>query len=232
MNFINAKGHIVIDLNGNYYVVDTGAPGSFNFNRTRENITLEGRSFPLGVNTFGATPDAELEKLVGKKLYGFIGMDILKQTNCTIDYNNNTITFNVDSSCDNLNSVDIKFGNGMSILLKNGLKIDDKDVSDLVIDTGAIISYLPKHLLINAKKLEEKYYDFNPIIKVMNDYYYEVAINIGGLTSKKKVGNVDNYPMLKTMLMQYPAIGVVGLDFISNKGYFIFDFKNNKLLFK
>ncbi len=232
MKFINANGHIVIELEGKPFVVDTGSPESFNFIGTRENITLEGKNFTLGINTHGAEPNAELEKLVGKKLYGFIGMDILKQTSFTVDYNNNIINFDVDPSCDNLSSVDIRFGNGMSIILKSGLRIDNNDVSNIVIDTGAVISYLPKQFLLNAKKLEEKYYDYNPFVGVMNDNYYEVTINVCGLLSKRKVGNADYYPKLKMLLNPYSAIGVVGLDFISNKGYFIFDFKNNRIWFK
>ena len=70
MKFINANGHIVIDINGNYYIVDTGAPTSFNFDSNfEETVYLGGKEYPLQENSYGITASEEIEKLVGKQVY-------------------------------------------------------------------------------------------------------------------------------------------------------------------
>lgn len=229
MNFINAKGHIVIDLDEKYYVVDTGAPTSFNFDLRREKVYLDGKEYTLGINNYNVKPNIEIEKLVGKRIYGFIGLDIIRDAGITVDFNNGIINFNSDGPKDGLNSIRINT-NMYRILINDDIIIDGVIYDRFILDTGAITSYLLKEPLKNGVKLDEKYKDYSPYFGNMIDNYHKINVTINNETNSRKVGDASYYPELESQLAG--TYGVVGLDFISNKGYFVFDFKNNKLWFK
>lgn len=231
MNFINAKGHIVIDLDGKYYVVDTGAPTSFNFDSIIEKIYLDGKGYLLKPNSYDISSNEEIEKLVGKKLYGFIGFDIISDAGITVDYNNNIIDFNSNGSKKDLNNIDID-ADMFRIIITNNIKIDGNIYNRFILDTGAITSYLLKETISNSIKLNEKYKDYSPYFGNMEDYYYKINVTINNETTCLKVGNASYYSKLESHLKGNRTYGVVGLNFISDKGYFVFDFKNNKLWFK
>ena len=85
-------GHLFIELNGELWLLDTGAPNSFG---TNSKLSLAGIQFELGSNYLGLTA-ATLFGFVGVQCVGLLGADVLGRFDIIFDVPNNTVSFSTE----------------------------------------------------------------------------------------------------------------------------------------
>lgn len=193
---IESNKHFVVEINDNYYVLDTGSNSVTvsNINVVR----INDKPYHLG-KAFEVTKE-ELYKLTNMDIAGIIGLDILDE-GFTIDRKNKTITFGND---------DLDLSNAKAINLNRGLlyTFDFKFLGKTykaILDSGAIISYLD----INLDNLNETgySYDYSPLIKKeINGKSYDILINSNNNDYSIKIGT----PELK-LLNVFKMLGVNGV---------------------
>ena len=86
------NNHIVTEIDGKFYIVDTGSPISFSFTGD-EFIRIEGDEFVF--SDLVACPKEMVDRLTGMDISGFIGMDIISNTSLSIDFEQERLEFKV-----------------------------------------------------------------------------------------------------------------------------------------
>ena len=66
-------GHVFVELSGELWLLDTGAPTSFGLSR---DLSIAGEQFELGASYLGLT-SAALSQFVGVPCVGLLGADVL-----------------------------------------------------------------------------------------------------------------------------------------------------------
>ena len=193
-NFKVSNNHILVNIDDEYYVIDTGSPYSFFYND--EKITIDGKEY---TSNRQLASRQEVEKLVGAEINGFIGFDIISKTGITVDFLENTIMFDVKQGhiCYFLNSDE-------GYCCTKDCVINGKQLERTIIDSGACISYVNRKFLDLSKKTGETYIDYSPIIGKISGEYYEVAID------KVTLGSGDYHHVIKVgkMTSDMERIGV------------------------
>jgi hypothetical protein len=83
------NGHLFIEISGQTFILDTGAPSSFG---TDSSVTLHEMTFDLPSSYLGLTA-ANLSDLVGYPVSGIFGADILNRFDVLIDCLSGRISF-------------------------------------------------------------------------------------------------------------------------------------------
>ncbi len=211
---IESNKHFVVEIDGNNYVLDTGANSvtvsSINL------VRINDKDYSLG-KTFGVTKE-ELHKLTNMDIKGIIGLDILSN-GFTINRKDKTITFGTD----NLDLSDAKVINiNKGLLYTFDFKFLGRTYK-AILDSGAIISYLD----VNLDNLNETgySYDYSPLIKEdINGKSYDILINTNNNDYPIKIGTPK--PKLLKVFEMLRVNGVIGFYDLFNEFARI---ENNKL---
>lgn len=213
MKFNLVNNHILLTLSVNnskkgVFIIDTGSQISFSLNKDVKKIAINDAIYPIHYN-----PDINLKnivfELVNKDVSGLIGMDILTQTNLTIDYQNNEIYFEAREG--NVLCF-LKDFNGSKVT--NDIVINDNILNNTLFDTGACISYVSNKYLNEKDITPDKYDDNSPIFGRMDGYLYnaridKVTLGSGSYGHNIKVGKAS------------PQISALGIDSIINPSLLI-----------
>lgn len=195
-NFIVSNNHILVNIDNSNYIIDTGSPFSFFYDK--KIILINHKEY---VSNKQLANKQEVEQLVGVTVDGFIGLDIILETGITINFLENTITFSV------------KRGHLCYFLKKSGYYytsdcvINKKATNKTVIDSGACISYVSEKYLDSNQETNEHYSDFNPSIGNISGNYYKVSID------KATLGSGDYHHTIKVGKMPN-ALERMGIDAI------------------
>lgn len=193
-------GHIIADVNGFNYIVDTGSPVSFGHETT---FVIEGKSFSINDDSFGPVTVDSINKLSGLQVDGLIGMDIM--THFNIRFTRTDITFSEKPILHTHTAIKLPIAAavmGIPIITLNIGGNDEK----IYFDTGAKISYLSDDLLVGRSLGEMD--DFYFTIGKYKTKVYEIGIKINGQVEKLTFGSLP--PSLRVLLGAGQTKGVIG----------------------
>ncbi|MCS6804709.1 MAG: hypothetical protein RMM98_15675 [Acidobacteriota bacterium] len=204
-------GHLFVELVGELWLLDTGAPTSFGASRS---ITIAGEQFSLGSSYLGLTSET-LSQFVGVPCVGLLGADVLGRFDHIFDTTAGSLTV----STAELSHI------GLTVRLDEfmGIPIITARVGGrncrMFFDTGAQISYF------QGDSLTEFPYagcvtDFYPGVGQFQTDTHEVPVSLGGVSFVLRCGMLPG--LLGMTLMMAGTEGIIGNAILSNRtvGYF------------
>ena len=173
MKFDYVNKHIIVRLDNHNLIVDTGSPESFSFNPALKSIKIYEHDFYLSRNSYNVNKE-KVEKLVGTRVDGFLGMDILGRTNMVINFVDNDIRFEY------VRGEILCFLENREFVCTKDLTINGKDGFMAVIDSGAKINYVSEEYVRTSDKQTDGFEDWSPTFGNLSGDLYD--IRIGRLT--------------------------------------------------
>lgn len=204
-------GHLFVDLEGELWLFDTGAPSSFG---DHGGVVFAGKEVSLNSSYMGLTAE-QLSEFVGIQCAGLIGADILGKFDHIIDTAQNTLTVSTDELSHNGQAI------GLSEFM--GIPIIKVQISNLeyrmFFDTGAQISYFQDEALTDfpACGMVE---DFYPGVGQFQTDTHQVKISLEGAVFELRCGSLPD--LLGATLMMAGTQGIIGNQILQNRiiGYF------------
>ena len=181
-------GHIIVNVEGHPYLLDTGAP----FSVAYQPIEIAGRPFPVEQSYMGVTPSYLMEH-IGVPIEGMIGNDIMQHYNIGIYAAEQMVQFSHLPLVGDI-VIPLQEFSGVPII---GVKIGDR-VLRMFLDTGAPMSYLlPEHL--RGFVANGRHEDFYPLLGNFLTDVYDMDVSIGGVDCTLKFGELPEelQPMLE-----------------------------------
>ena len=227
MKLIESNGYVIAKIEGNLFVVDTGSPLSFNYVGL-DRLTVDGRSYAINAPSF--CPKEKADSITGVDLAGFIGMDILKETNLTIDYENGELLFGIKESVTpgpDFYFIPFDYLLGSYIVTDNIL-MNMEPIGKALIDTGAPTSFVSERIARTLEKTGEHYEQDSGMFGVLTGEYRKGFMRFNSMAAAKysvpvKVGVVSG--LLGAVA---PVDAVIGANLLSEKCV-IFDFENKRI---
>ena len=215
------NNHIVVNLNGDYYIVDTGSPISFNY-RAQPEIEIYGYGFPFN-SMIGCSKDIA-DSLTGMDICGFIGLDILRRMNLSISFTDGSIFFNLAFLDDpHAKYTCIPFECFCNTYIVTSSLFLGSPLNNAIIDTGARISYLSSRILPLLNCTDEVYTDNSPEYGIIEGRCYcgdlKATVTNSRLDRRIKVGQLPQE--LEAFGLFDAIIGITDL----TDGRIIFDFR-------
>ena len=219
------NNHAVADYDGSLYIVDTGSPVSFRFDRA-DSIQINGLAFELSAPV---CRKESLDKLAGTNVSGLIGMNVIAKTGLTIDLENGTLDFSADRR-----SVPDETEAVISFDLFGGYDIVTSDVclntplKNAILDTGAPVPYISGRLISGLTPTGEHYEDFSPSFGSLSGEYLrgELSVPETALSRSVKFGRM---PQVLDMFGMFDAI--LGITALTDKKV-VFDFDRKEIRIK
>ena len=213
----NFDKHLIIEDNGNTYLIDTGSPFS-----VHDGDTLEfcGHQFPRSMAP--CSPN-DISNLLGMHVDALVGYNVLKHFAVLFDYGKGEITFSDEGlSLPDAEAipVDTSFGVPkvkMSLLGHEGL---------FFLDTGAKISYVAS-ATTHRLTPDETDTDFYVGYGDFETPIFHLETSIAGKPFRVRYGNLPK--LLECTLMGLSGTkGVIGYDFFSSFKVLI-DYRTNQM---
>jgi hypothetical protein len=150
-NLSTRDGYLIADISNNRYIIDTGIPFSIGTGI----LSLGHRTYRLNTPPMKGFAPSRISDVIGLKIDGLIGLDILLDGGCEINLPANEIIFFQSGSKEH---VDRASPGGKYLFLT--AQIGDRP-HRLIFDTGAPVGYLLSlNSIKNSKSLEQKTSDF------------------------------------------------------------------------
>lgn len=204
-------GHLVVQLDGGLWVVDTGSPSSFG----RANmIHLGGERLEIADTALGLDADA-LSNLVGAQLEGLIGNDILGQFDMLFDLPSKSLAVGIDLRVPGGNIIALGTLLGVPTLEA----VTELGTHRMILDTGAQLSYLKEDAAARFPQAGQVQ-DFLPMFGAFETETCTVPFNIGQVQIHLRCGRL---PDVLGMALGLAGIeGIIGVDLFREKrvGYF------------
>ena len=191
-----SNNHYIVNIEGYKFLLDTGSPVSFSLRPGLNSVVINGKTYPLRKDPFHMDMKSTL-KLVGTRMDGFIGMDIICQTSLTI-YKDGRIDFKANN----------EKGIELELASANRVKCFCNDVvGAYLIDTGARYGYGIERLFQHQKPFGNVS-DYNPFLGHFRSDMYHVTVDFGKV---KKEVDVCNSPAVRNDLVMTNSIIVANL---------------------
>ena len=204
-------GHLFIELSGELWVFDTGAPNSFG---ASPNLTIAGEQFNLNGSYLGL--DAELlSQFVGVTCAGLLGADVLGRFDHIVDIPRGALTMSTDELSHSGQTVPLDEFMGIPIVTA---RIGDQDYR-MFFDTGAQVSYFQDDLLATFPP-SGVVSDFYPGVGQFETDTFMVPFVLGEGAFSLRCGQL---PDLLGMTLQMASVqGIVGHAILRDRtvGYF------------
>lgn len=215
---------IITDKLGHKFIVDSGSPSSF---CASGQVDLYDGIVNVSKKIMQVDA-AYLQENVGIPLDGLLGLDILAKKSFSIHYS--SLLFNIYDHQDELHIKDgSQYFEATAMFFKIPVSINGASVN-LILDTGAHISYLnPEFVRVDTNTLRRTN-DFNPLlgnfeVSILDEFDY----SINGKTITHEVGLSPN--QLESMLSQLRVGGVFGYE-LFNKVDFYYLKDENRIALK
>jgi hypothetical protein len=204
------KGHLFVDINGDDWLLDTGAPTSFGIKK----ILMGDHDFPISESYMGLSA-GQLSDYVDHSAAGILGSDILNTFDLFIDLGNERLSFTREET--SFEGEILRMTDFMGIPVIQA-RIGDLD-RKMFFDTGARISYF-----------QDKSLDTYPSLGTVTDFYpgfgdfqtetYRVGATIGAIRFELCCGTLPG--MLGTTLPMAGVDGIIGNEILGDHilGYF------------
>lgn len=232
MNLINARGHIIVEVEGRNYIIDTGSPISFNYAGLTK-ITLDDREFAF--SPIIACEKHVADELTGLDISGFIGMNIIKKTNLSVNFEKGEVIFglqDVNATVTNPEFYLMPFEVDANLcIITDKILFASKHLNKTVIDTGASISYVSRKHLSEENRTQEKYFDAHPSLGNIHGNFYEGELSFSSMCALlyRYIIKVGVMPEQLDALQMFDA--VIGIDLLSEK-YVAIDFQRKYICIK
>jgi len=204
-------GHLFVELNGELWLFDTGAPTSFG---TSSSLSLAGEQFKLGSSYLGLTA-ASLSGFVRVQCVGLLGTDVLGRFDHILDVPGGTLSLSTDELSHAGQTVRLGDFMGIPILTAQIAGTDYR----MFFDTGAQISYLQDNSLADFPAAGNVT-DFYPGVGQFETDTHQVTVTLAGVAFTLRCGTLP--ALLGATLMLADTEGIVGNQILCNRvvGYF------------
>lgn len=198
-------GHILIDCEGQRFLVDTGSPATFSASGS---ISICGETISVPTSLMGVSSSYITEK-VGAPVQGLIGMDLIGRFGMCVDVENCTVTF---GECGEGMTKVPSYSIPGSIVMQ--MEINGK-VAKVIPDTGAPTSYISPSFTEGLESVDTVT-DFSPFsgTDTFETPVFDVAAEVAGRPFSMKVGHLPSE--LSFMLRMLGVDGCVGMDFLKH----------------
>ena len=204
-------GHLFVELDDRKFLVDTGAPSSFGVG---DSVTLDSIKFPLPAAQMGL--DAEtISSLVGQRVSGLLGADIINAFDVLLDSTSDQITFATDPIPLAGETVPMDEFMGIPIV-----EAEIRGVSRrMFFDTGAQLSYL-QYDAVMAFPNRGVVADFYPGFGRFETETYAVDLIVGSIPFTLRCGVLPG--LLGMTLTMAGTEGIIGNEIVLDRvvGYF------------
>lgn len=229
------KNHIIIEIDGKKVLLDTGSQQSFGRaakleikNEFGDDNEIEtSRTFTLPDNYMGKNLDS-IDKFVGTRLDALLGLDIISHYKLLIDFERMICDISLNPI--QLDGVECALNDfmGYPLVLKAAIGGQERN---LIIDTGAMISFLDPGVVRNKKIIREAD-DFHPLINHFTVKIYKAQLSIAGYEFGMEFGDMPSLPTMVAMFLRQGGIsGFLGVDLFKNFKV-VFDFPEEKITLK
>lgn len=204
-------GHLFLEMDENWWLLDTGAPSSFG---DPARVGLADREFEVAEGYMGLTP-RKLTELVGVECVGLLGADVLGAFDHILDVAEETITISSDPLEVEGSHVPLEDYLGVPIL---GVELGGRE-SRMFFDTGAQYSYFQGEALSDFPQVGPVT-DFYPGVGEFETDLHRVPGSIAGVAFELQCGRLPD--LLGMTLMMAGTEGIVGNEILSGRtvGYF------------
>lgn len=205
------EGHLFVELGGEFFLLDTGAPTSFG---TSTSLSLAGEQFRLQTSYLGLTA-ATLSRFVGVQCMGLLGGDVLGRLDLILDVPHGTITISTAELSHSGQTVRLDEFMGIPIVTA---QISGNDCR-MFFDTGAQISYFQDDSLADFASAGTVT-DFYPGVGQFQTDTHHVEITLAGVAFTLRCGTLPG--LLGATLMMAGTEGIIGNQMLANQtvGYF------------
>lgn len=224
-----SEGHFIINVNGENYIIDTGASVSCSCNGQTEVVIGERkfRVYPLPLDKVGE----KISELVHMPIAGLIGLDIMEELgSMEISEEEGCVRFGVETApASGDHSFPFEMTTGFRVLLA-GLKVNGRDIK-VILDTGARIDYMDPAILDTSVAVSHER-DYNPIIGFFEVDGYKATYAIGDREIETvSYAATEQLREYVAQLGMHDISGVVGLNaFLKGMKSLTIDFRNRKVI--
>ena len=200
-----------VELGGELWLVDTGAPTSFGTSRS---LSIAAVQFSLGASYLGLTA-ASLSRYVGVPFVGLLGADVLGRFDHVFDAAGSGLTVSTAELLHSGQSVPLDEFMGIPIVTA---RVGDSDYR-MFFDTGAQISYFQEDSLTEFPSAGSVT-DFYPGLGHFQTDTHLVPVSFGVVAFTLRCGTLPG--LLGMRLMVAGTQGIVGNAILKNRtvGYF------------
>lgn len=193
------NGHVFVELDGELWVIDTGAPSSFG---TSSSLSIVGEQFSLGTDYLGLTA-ATLSQFVGIPCVGLLGADILGCFDHVFDIAGGKLSVSTAELSHSGQRVQLDNFMGIPIVTARVGSTDYR----MFFDTGAQISYFQDDSIADFPAAGSLT-DFYPGIGQFQTDTHEVPVSLEGVQFTLLCGTLPG--QLGMGLMMADTQGIVG----------------------
>lgn len=204
-------GHLFVELGGELWLLDTGAPTSFGTSRS---LSIAGEQLSLGTSYLGLNA-ATLSQFVAVKCAGLLGADVLGRFDHIFDTAGGRLTVSTAELSHSGQRVRLDEFMGIPIVTARVAASDYR----MFFDTGAQISYFQDDSLSTFPSAGSVS-DFYPGVGPFQTDTHEVPVSLGGVAFNLRCGKLPE--LLGMTLMMADTQGIVGNAVLTNRtvGYF------------
>lgn len=204
-------GHLFLELDGELWLLDTGAPASFGESHS---LSIAGEQFSPGASYLGLTA-ATLSQFVGVSCVGLLGADVLGRFDHIFDVAAGQLTVSTGELSHSGQSVVLDEFMGIPMVTA---RVGSGDYR-MFFDTGAQISYFQDDSLTEFPSAGS-ITDFYPGVGQFQTDTHDVPVSIGGVMFTLRCGALPS--LLGMTLMMADVAGIVGNAILANRkvGYF------------
>ena len=226
-----SEGHFIITVDGDNYIIDTGASMSCSCYGKTE-LVIGDRKFdvyPLPLEKVGE----KISELVHMPIVGLIGLDIMEELgSIEISEKEGYVRFGCETTIE-CGDYDFSFEvtKGFRVLTTD-LKVNGKDTK-VILDSGARIDYMDPSLLDTTFAVSHEM-DYNPIIGSFEVDGYNATYAIGDrVIDTVSYAATEKLKAYVSQLGIHDISGVVGLNgFLKGMKSLSIDFRKRKVILK
>ncbi len=205
------NGHLFVELAGNLWLFDTGAPTSFGESTA---LMLDEQPFTISKSYLGLSAST-LSEFVGIPCYGLLGTDVVGQFDHLLNSVNETLT---------ISKTELKHsGRELSLSEFMGIPIVTAQIAGqnyrMFFDTGAQISYFQNDSL-KQFPADGVVTDFYPGFGEFQTSTHQVEVSLGDKRFTLRCGALPH--LLGMTLMMADTQGIIGNQVLANRliGFF------------
>jgi hypothetical protein len=205
-SMICKASHYFAVIDGNNWLIDTGAPSSFS---DQDVLELDGVKLSL-LNNYMGLDAKSLSAHVGSSIHGLIGTDILAKVDIRLDARKNEVTFSANQLPGEADRIQVSDFMGIPIV---EVEIDGGP-RRMFLDTGAQICYFQSDSL-SSFPAAGALTDFFPGMGQFETDTHTVPVIVGKQAFRLRCGSLPG--LLGMTLLMADVEGIVGNEIMANK---------------
>ncbi len=198
-------GHIIVNVEGRPYLLDSGAPFSVGY----EAMHIGGQCFPVEFSYMGVTA-SYLSEHIGVPIEGMIGADVLREFNVSVFTAERMVQFHHQPPSGDI-VLPVHERGELPVI---NIKVNGR-VRRMFFDTGAPICYLLPDALLGTVP-EGRHEDFYPLLGNFLTPIYSLPVELGGHRRQFRFGEVPEE--LRAMLQSADVAGMIGTELLRHFG--------------